>query len=132
MPDKHAYVVFERSELWFLRFLKQDFRHVQVVLDVDNPYNKVQLNPCANGFDVKLLFDGDFSDELLTKELKAGRVLKVPIIDTGMKQYPWRWFSCVEVVKRIIGVHCIFVCTPWQLYKHLKKGQYIEFTPEDK
>jgi hypothetical protein len=27
--------------------------------------------------------------------------------------------SCVDVVKRVLGIHAPFILTPWQLYKYL-------------
>ncbi|MBC05951.1 hypothetical protein [Thalassospira sp.] len=30
--------------------------------------------------------------------------------------------SCVELVKRLLGISAIWIITPWQLYRHLQKG----------
>jgi len=32
-------------------------------------------------------------------------------------------FTCVEAVKRILGIHSVRIFTPWQLYRHLIKQQ---------
>ena len=34
---------------------------------------------------------------------------------------PLRPYSCVESVKRILGIRAGLVLTPWQLYRHLYK-----------
>jgi len=39
------------------------------------------------------------------------------------KQAPWMPFSCVEAVKRVLGIHKSFILTPWQLYRFLRKEQ---------
>jgi len=36
-----------------------------------------------------------------------------------VKEAPWMPHTCVEAVKRVIGLHARFIITPWQLYRHL-------------
>ena len=38
------------------------------------------------------------------------------------QQAPWMMFTCVEAVKRILGIHKRWILTPWQLYRHLTKN----------
>ena len=44
-------------------------------------------------------------------------------IDQPAKPAPWRLFSCVEAVKRVLGIHKRFMITPWHLYRYLKKQE---------
>jgi hypothetical protein len=36
------------------------------------------------------------------------------------KAAPFMLFTCVEAVKRVLGIHRRGIVTPWQLYQHLK------------
>jgi hypothetical protein len=36
-------------------------------------------------------------------------------------------FTCVEAVKRILGIHAWAVVTPWQLYRHLIQDRKFVF-----
>jgi hypothetical protein len=36
-----------------------------------------------------------------------------------MRLAPVRPFTCVEAVKRLIGIHAPWTLTPWQLFGHL-------------
>ena len=35
------------------------------------------------------------------------------------KPAPFMLFTCVEAVKRVLGIHRRGIVTPWQLYRHL-------------
>ena len=39
---------------------------------------------------------------------------------------PWGPFTCVEAVKRVLGVRARFILTPWRLYKFLRE-QNLDF-----
>jgi len=42
------------------------------------------------------------------------------------------FFSCVEFIKRVLGIHSCFILTPWQLYKYLnKEKEKVGSTPAD-
>ncbi len=48
------------------------------------------------------------------------------VIETSRRQpsrqpAPWRPYSCVEAVKRLLGLRAGWVLTPWQLYRHLRE-----------
>ena len=56
-------------------------------------------------------------------ENRGQLVIPAPIDRTQKRPAPWRPFTCVEAIKRVLGIHARFIMTPWQLYRHLMKFQ---------
>ena len=46
-------------------------------------------------------------------------VVPAPVRRDHLRPAPWGPFTCVEVVKRVLGLHDRWVVTPWQLYRRL-------------
>lgn len=118
-----AWVVFSgEAELWWLRLLKPGFRHCfavarddkqWIVLDPLSPHLEVAVLPFPRSFDLP--------NWLQNQHLK---VLRAPIHRHHKKAAPHNVFSCVEVVKRFLGIHVRGILTPWQLYRFLEKEHY--------
>lgn len=113
-----ALVVFcDGTELAWLRLLKPGFRHVfvalrdgphWVTLDPLSPHMEVVVQDLPPGFDLARWF----RDRGLTVvETVPDRSRRTPA--------PWAPFTCVEAVKRVLGLHAPFILTPWQLYRRL-------------
>ena len=49
------------------------------------------------------------------------KILKVSFVQNQRKSWTFGIFTCVEVVKRILGISKKRVLTPYQLYKYLLK-----------
>ncbi|MEM9469625.1 MAG: hypothetical protein AAF988_05625, partial [Pseudomonadota bacterium] len=49
------------------------------------------------------------------------RIQKAIINRNHKKAAPFMVFSCVEAIKRLLGIHKRFIMTPWQLYQHLEQ-----------
>jgi len=117
-PVPRAWVVFSGvSELWWLRLLRPGFRHCFVALDDGRHW--VVVDPLAPFTDVAVLgvppgwdVPGWFRDLGMT-------VVAAPVRRGLTRPAPWGPFTCVEAVKRVLGLHAPFVLTPWQLYRRL-------------
>ncbi len=118
-----SYVVFaDNTSLWWLRLLKPGFRHCYVLLRFFNSGRWLELNPLSNQFVASFYDyprDFDFADYL--RHHKGMTVCRVEIAEAPLKCAPLSFFTCVEFVKRAIGIHDCFVHTPWQLYKKILK-----------
>ncbi|OIN86858.1 MAG: hypothetical protein AUJ12_04415 [Alphaproteobacteria bacterium CG1_02_46_17] len=116
-----ALVVFSgQTDLWWLRFLKRDFRHCFVVICSQDRW--VVIDPMLHFWEVSI---PDVSAESDLAGWFTGQGLKVvetEIISPARRCYPPIFLSCVEVVKRILGVHRPFIITPAQLYRYLQKN----------
>jgi hypothetical protein len=114
-----ALVVFSgRADLAWLRLLRPGFRHCFVALGATGGW--VCVNPLAHRTVVSVLpveagFDlaGWYRGRGLT-------VVETRIACPPRRQAPWRPYSCVEAVKRILGLRAPWVLTPWQLFRKIR------------
>ncbi|MDB5477999.1 MAG: hypothetical protein JWM96_494 [Alphaproteobacteria bacterium] len=115
-----AWVAFSgEADLWWLKMLKPGFRHCFViardeknwiVLDPLSPHLEIAILPLPRSFDLPHWM-----------EQQGMTILKAPITRHHKKAAPANWFSCVEVIKRFLGIHVRHILTPWQLYCFLNK-----------
>lgn len=114
-----AWVVFSgKTDLDWLRVLKPGFRHCFVVLKDGERW--ITLDPLSNYMEVLVHHhvSGEFD---LPRWLERRGMRVLPADLTRLKKpAPWMLFTCVEAVKRVLGVHKFFIFTPWQLYRYLQ------------
>lgn len=116
-PD--VWIVFSgQSDLRWLSWLKPGFRHCYALLhdgqhwvtfDPMSHYTDVSVHRVPPGFDLPRWLQG-----------RGLTLIKAPL-SRVRKPAPWMFFTCVEAVKRLIGLHERKIVTPWQLYRHLQK-----------
>jgi len=119
-------VVFsENRGVWWLKFLKSGFRHCFVILETDR--GCISVDPISNSFSVKMLEGYELKGLLRWYKNMGMEVMKVAIDDKNAGPFFWAPLTCVEIVKRLIGLNKMLVMTPWQLYKHIKrtKSEYL-------
>lgn len=115
-----AIVVFRENQgLWWLRFLKSGFRHCFIILETDR--GCVWVDPVSNRFSIKILEGHELKGLVAWYRNMDMKVLEVSVLDSPGKSFIWAPLTCVEVVKRLIGLNTMFICTPWQLYKYIKR-----------
>lgn len=121
VADKKAWVVFcAQSDLPWLKCLKSGFRHCflllhdgQVWISVDplSPYTDIQIHHhLGGGYDLPYWL-----------KTQGYKVVQATVNSNHQRPAPWMAFTCVEAVKRILGIHRRFILTPWQLYQYLQK-----------
>lgn len=121
-----GYVVFvDNTSLWWLRFLKQGFRHCYILLNTKSQYNQwIEINPLSNQVIVsEYNFPSAFDYIKHLQENKKCCVVRVEFNQAPLKCAPLGIFTCVEFVKRMLGIHSVLVQTPYKLYKKIKKSQ---------
>jgi len=116
-----AWVIFSgQADLPWLKILKQGYRHCYILLNDGQRW--IAIDPLSNYMDVSVHdLPRDFNLPLWMKN--HGHIVMPATISRHDKQAPWMPFSCVEAVKRVLGIHERFIFTPWQLYKYLRKSQ---------
>lgn len=123
-PAPAALVVFSgRTDLWWLRLLKPGFRHCLLLLRA--PGGWIAYDPMAHGTAVFHLADmpaGNLVADILARGLVVvpARPRQPPV-----RPAPLAPFTCVEAVKRALGIHARRVFTPWQLFRYLTTGSRI-------
>tara|TARA_B100001989_G_scaffold251965_1_gene232584 strand:- start:952 stop:1401 length:450 start_codon:yes stop_codon:yes gene_type:complete len=126
---QEVWVVFTaQSELPYLKYLKEGFRHCFVVMcdgqrwvsiDPLAHHTEIYVQDCAADFDLPAWLEAE------------GHVVVKTAIRQSIKPAPMMPFTCVEAVKRVLGIHKRRVLTPWQLYQYLSEEQYAEPQNED-
>ncbi len=119
-PCRRAMVAFGgHAEYKALRFLRPGFRHCFAVIESQGKW--VLYNPLSIGTQLDV-WPGDCEETLrLWLETHGYKVIMVQVRSLELEPLPWSIFSCVEAVKRVLGVRAPWIMTPWQLYKSLVK-----------
>ena len=118
-PEK-AWVVFSGKSDWpWLKFLRPGFRHCFVI--VHDGARWLSLDPLLQHMELKVHdvpADFDLPGWLTAR---GNKVMPAPLDRAHTKPAPFMLFTCVEAVKRVLGLHRLAVITPWQLYRHLTR-----------
>lgn len=123
MTGQQAWVVFSgQTEISWLRFLKPGFRHCYVLLNDGERWTS--FDPLSHVIEISthhhVPVDFDLPAWL---ESRGNRVVAAPVRRDLTKPAPFMLFTCVEAVKRVLGIHARKIVTPWQLYSYLKGQQ---------
>ncbi|MGN1063139.1 MAG: hypothetical protein ACI4QM_02315 [Alphaproteobacteria bacterium] len=105
---------------WWMRFLKKGFYHCFVVLG--NGYEWLLIDPLAHFTDAIILKNIDIKRALISKGYHVIRTTpRIPTC-TNTQLMP---STCVETVKRFLGIKNRYILTPYQLFCFLshKKGK---------
>lgn len=117
IPQK-AWVVFSgQTDLAWLRLLKPGFRHCFVLLNDGRRW--LTFDPLSNYTDICVHHDLPAGYNLPQWLEGQGFTVVQSVITQEKKPAPFMIFTCVEAVKRVLGLHRFFIFTPWQLYRHL-------------
>lgn len=118
--QEKALVVFSgETDIAWLRLLKPGFRHCFVILKT--PDRWISIDPLAHMTRIGLPdveADFDMGGYLRGEGM---RVIETNLRDAPPAIAPPMLCTCVEIVKRIIGIQQWGVITPWQLYRFLQK-----------
>lgn len=114
-----AWVIYSgKADLFYLRALKQGFRHCSILLN--NGKQWITIDPLSNYTDVAV-HEVPLGFDLPQWMRDRGHVVQNAPVKTPEKKGPTMPMTCVEVVKKHLGMHARWVLTPYQLYKHLEK-----------
>lgn len=117
-----AWVVFcKNTDIWWLGFLKKGFRHCFLVLN--DGYNWITYDPMS-AFTEITVQKTPISFDLPEWFSQRGDKVVSGIIKKQRKITPISVYTCVEGVKRVLGIHDFWILTLHQLYKYLKERKY--------
>lgn len=114
-----AWVIFSgQADLPWLKILKPGFRHCAVLMN--DGQNWITIDPLSNYTDVTV-HHVPLEFDLPLWMHDRGHVVAPAPIQRIMRPAPCSLYTCVEAVKRVLGIHRRMIITPWQLYCHLTK-----------
>jgi hypothetical protein len=133
--QKHisAWVVFTgKTDICWLKILKSGFKHCFVLLNDGRRW--VSIDPLSAFTDIQVYHHIEANFDLPEWLEGQGYIVQSASINKSHKRpAPWMVLTCVESVKRILGLHKRHIYTPWQLYRFLQKISQInnQFTKKE-
>lgn len=121
--NSKAWVVFvDETEVWWLRGLRRGFRHCYILLNDGQHW--LSIDPLSHmiEFTIHHHIEQDF-DLPAWHRGRGHNVVKAELRDAPQVCAPLMAFTCVEMVKRILGIHDFWIWTPYDLYRYLTKSQ---------
>lgn len=107
------------TDLNFLKILKKDFRHCFAVVFDGEKW--LSIDPLANHMDITIHNVPSDFDLPAWLQSRGYKLVEARIDRSKKTMAPIFPFTCVEAVKRYLGIHALHVITPYQLYCHLNR-----------
>lgn len=115
-----AIVVFGSSSLRYLQVLKAGYQHCSVI--TQDKGNWHLMDPLSNGTHITELGEAAPSEILALFSNDGYDAIAVQRRPPLPKEMPWALYTCVEAVKRVLGLHNRWIVTPWQLRQFLSQN----------
>ena len=111
-----------RADLPWQRLLRPGFRHCSLI--IADGGNWLLIEPLASCLQVRAI--GRVESELVSRLRNAGfRVVEAQTLPPGDRPAPLGFWTCVETVKRGLGIRSLWIQTPWQLFQLLEQKEKI-------
>jgi hypothetical protein len=115
-----TWVVFSgHADLPWLRLLRPGFRHCFLVLQHADCW--VMYEPLSNRTEISVIARKPDVDLIAWLRQMKFTVLPAQIQALQSKPAPWGLYTCVEAVKRVLGIRHHGLFTPWRLYRFLEE-----------
>jgi hypothetical protein len=117
--DRAVVIFVGCTRIWWLRWLRRGYRHCLVAVETDGGW--VLYDPLCHYTEINVIGNGS-AEGIIDRYRTAGctAVLakrRVP----PRRLAPVRPYTCVEAVKRILGLREPLIFTPYQLYRWLRR-----------
>lgn len=113
-----ALVIFSgQAQLKGLRVLKPGFRHCFIALGRQGHW--VIYNPLSHQTEISVQKNMTIDELMELYRPFVFKMIQCEVRKAPFRPAPLRPYTCVEAVKRILGIQKGWILTPWQLYRHL-------------
>ena len=112
-----AVVIFGSSQLPYLQFLKPGYQHCMIATQDGGEWQL--MDPLSNGLVVIALGPAHIEDILCSFRERGFDAVAAQRRAPIAREMPIAPFTCVEAVKRALGLHARWIITPWQLRRAL-------------
>jgi len=114
-----ALVVFGgQADLAWLKMLKRGYRHCFVVVEAESSI-WILYNPLSHCTELGAVTGVEGAAVAGHYRGLGYCVVETYLTNPIKRSAPWRPYTCVEAVKRVLGLRARRVFTPWQLYQFL-------------
>lgn len=114
-----AIVIFGPSSLGYLKLLKPGYRHCLVATQSGGQWHL--LDPLSNGMELTTLGEATPAEIIASFRDCGYDAIAVQRHPPRRRTMPVSPFTCVEAVKRVLGIRSWLVMTPWQLRRYLDR-----------
>ena len=108
----------------WLRFLAKGFRHCFALVRSSGRW--VLIDPLSHWTDVAALAEAadgaSAADMVRTLEARGLAAVACAIAEPARRGSPLAPYTCVEAVKRVLGIRAPLVLTPWQLFRFIDQS----------
>jgi hypothetical protein len=116
-----ALVVFaDETSLYWLRMLRCGFRHCFIAVSAADGW--IIMDPMSHQTELAHIAGWRMSDLARWYRSHGLRVVEARVQSAPRRPAPLAPMTCVEAVKRVLGVQSRWVVTPWQLYRLLTRA----------
>lgn len=119
IPRSYWVVFSGRADLWWLRLLRPGYRHCFALIRMRGQW--LIFDPLASHTDIVLTELEEAFDLPRWYADHGFGVWQVSAPPAIARPMPWRLFTCVEAVKRLLGIRGSLILTPWQLLRALRR-----------
>ncbi|NQV46536.1 MAG: hypothetical protein HQ504_02015 [Rhodospirillaceae bacterium] len=121
MIRHRALIVFgDQTDIKWLLALKSGYRHCFVIIEQGSDW--VLCNPLSHRIEFDIIRNLAMADIATFYRRRGYRVVETLTVSTPKKCAPWGVFTCVEAVKRALGIHARWIVTPWQFCRYLENN----------
>lgn len=106
-----------KADMRLLKFLRPGFRHCFALIRGEDRW--LTVDPMLHKMDVSATHCACDFDLPGWLRARGYRVVRAPKLAPPRRMAMPSPFTCVEAMKRLIGLHDWRVFTPWQLYRRL-------------
>lgn len=108
-----------KLDKWYMRFLYKPMSHVYAMKKSPGGNFWIIVNHAISGTRIMMESITEYPHPRVYAGINAV-ILKIETHIDNKKQQSWLcFFSCVDVVKSLLGIKNALVFTPYQLYKYL-------------
>lgn len=115
----------EQRCFWWQRFLKPGFRHCSAILDLGEGW--LLFDPLSNATAWHRLPPSSKSELIAAIRGHGSEVIELSVRPVTPRVAHFAPYTCVEAVKRCLGVSAPHVLTPWQLFRWLSRQNQKKF-----
>ncbi len=109
----------DKNDLWFLNWLSRGYRHCFAL--IEQPEGWILYDPLSNRSVIRYYEDRTKEQLIFWYSVNGYKVVETEIAGrVPHRLAPILPYTCVEAMKRLLGIHRWFLLTPRQLFAYLK------------
>jgi len=114
--DSYIFFTYTNRNYWWVRFLRPGFSHCYLLIKQDVGYVCVEMSI----YSMEVNYYPSIREFKKTLDKTTVVIKNYTDVNQSLPMPFFRPFTCVEMVKRVLGIKQWSIFTPYQLYRYLK------------